>query len=86
MRGQVTPADPDRVIRPISVIRSLGVPPPCVYDINHDHVVNTVDLTVLLANFGAAIPPFGNGDLDGNGFVNTADLVVLLSKFGTACP
>lgn len=59
--------------------------PPCFGDVNADGVINTADLTGLLAQFGTAVPVGTGGDLDGNGFVNTADLVGLLSVFGTSC-
>lgn len=63
----------------------IPVPPVCVGDINGDLVVNTVDLTIFLGNFGLAVPTGTQGDLDGNGVVNTADLVIFLAAFGTNC-
>ncbi len=64
---------------------SLATPPVCLGDLDGDSAVNTNDLVIFLANFGATVPVFQNGDLDGNGQVNTADLVIFLSVFGTAC-
>ncbi len=61
-------------------------PPACLGDINGDLSINTLDLAVLLSNFGGVVPANSGGDFDGNGTVNTADLVFLLSVFGTACP
>ena len=69
------PADPNSV-----------PPPPCVGDINGDRIINTADLTILLANFGQAVPAGTLGDFDGNATVNTADLTTFLAAFGTACP
>jgi len=61
-------------------------PPPCPADLNNDHLINTGDLTVLLANFGGVVPPGTQGDLSGDGVVNTIDLSQMLGVFGTACP
>lgn len=55
-------------------------------DLTHDNAVDTVDLVVLLGNFGGSVPIGTNGDLTGDGIVNTADLVVLLGQFGRTCP
>ena len=60
--------------------------PPCPEDINHDGIINTVDLGSLLSHFGQSVPAGTLGDIDGNGLVNTVDLGKLLSKFGTSCP
>lgn len=61
-------------------------PPACPSDVNADHVVNTADLSALLAHFGHAVAPFTQGDADGDAFVNTADLSAMLGRFGSACP
>ncbi len=64
----------------------LNAPPiPCPPDINHDAVVNTADLAILLGNFGQTVPAFTSGDLNGDGVVNTADLLIMLGAFGTTC-
>lgn len=47
-------------------------------DINGDGVVNGIDLTMLLGNWGGS----GVGDVDGNGSVNGADLSAVLSSWG----
>lgn len=62
------------------------VPPACPADFNRDGVVNTIDLTILLANFGGVVTPFSNGDCNGDGPCDTNDLVIFLAAFGTACP
>lgn len=62
-------------------------PPPCPADLNGDRVINTGDLTLLLAQFGQTASPPGSGaDINGDGAVNTADLTIFLAKFGSACP
>ncbi|MFM9956963.1 MAG: hypothetical protein ACKVZJ_02720 [Phycisphaerales bacterium] len=48
--------------------------------------IDTADLTVILGNFGANVPPWTGGDLNGDGVVNTLDLTTFLGLFGTACP
>lgn len=58
---------------------------PCVADCTGDEVVNTADLTTLLARFGMNVYPGSPGDLNADGQVNTADLVLLLAAFGQAC-
>ena len=57
----------------------------CPGDYTGDGLVNTTDLTRLLANFGGTSSPCGSIDLNGDGVINTADLVILLSKFGNNC-
>lgn len=50
-------------------------------DVNGDRIVNLVDLSTLLSNFGK--PGIRTqGDLDGNGSVNLSDLTQLLANFG----
>ncbi len=62
---------------------SFRTPPsPCAGDANGDGATNTLDLTLMLGNFGSTVPPNTGGDLDGNGSVNTADLTTLLGGFG----
>lgn len=62
-------------------------PPVCTADLTGDEVVNTADLTVLLASFGKCPGDAGYntaaGALSpGSPCVNTADLTVLLVQFG----
>lgn len=61
----------------------------CTGDANADSVTNACDLNIMLANFGAFVPPsdgFTNyGDLNDDGVVNAADLSVLLSHWGLRC-
>jgi hypothetical protein len=45
--------------------------------VNGDSVVNGLDLTILLANWGTA----GAGDVDLNGKVDGADLAVLIAAW-----
>jgi hypothetical protein len=58
----------------------------CPEDIYEDGVVDTVDLLILLGNWGPC-PPEGPcpGDVDGSGAVGTADLLMLLAAWGP-CP
>ncbi len=54
-------------------------------DINHDCVVDLIDLATLLVNFGADNPTAFDGDFNVDGEVDLTDLSVLLSAFGTGC-
>ena len=55
----------------------------CDADLNNDGVINTADLSLLLAAFGntGCLP----SDLNGDGSVDSADLGILISQFGTTC-
>ena len=57
---------------------------PCIGDIYEDGEVNTVDLHILLGDWGDCPDPPEDcpSDLDGNGTVNTADLLLLLANWG----
>ena len=57
-------------------------PSPCQGDINLDGSTNTLDLTILLGNFGATVPANTGGDLNGDGTVDTLDLTNHLGGFG----
>ena len=50
-------------------------------DVNGDHIVNTEDLLLLLADWGCAGASCP-GDLNGDGGTNTADLLLLLAGWG----
>ncbi len=63
-----------------------GVLTLCQGDINADGTRNTADLTLLLVNFGQAVPTCTGGDLNSDGQVNTNDLTLLLVRFGQNCP
>lgn len=52
----------------------------CVGDINRDEVVDSADLSKLLANWTAS----GAGDLDGSGLIDASDLMILMNAWG-AC-
>jgi len=60
-------------------------PPDCQGDLNGDGQRNTIDLTLLLGNFGLSVPPGSLGDLNNDGQVNTVDLTLLLGSFGIPC-
>ncbi len=72
---------------PIEVFAMGGLPEPqCASDISGNGLVNLVDLSILLSNFGT----FGgsrheDGDIDGDGNVGLGDLSALLTDFGTSC-
>lgn len=76
--------NPDEALRPVLSV-SYTVPPPCVGDLNGDHAVNTVDLTLFLGAFGTSVTPGTSADLNNDGSVNTADLVLFLGAFGLPC-
>lgn len=59
--------------------------PPCIADLNNDHVVNGADLGILLAAWGACSSSPCTGDLNNDGVVNGADLGILLAAWGN-CP
>lgn len=63
---------------------ALPAPPVCA-DANCSGEINASDLSVLLSQFGTAIPPNSGADFNGDGVVNAADLSILLSQFGKAC-
>lgn len=56
----------------------------CTGDLNGDGAIDLADLSILLANFGAAGAP-EQGDLNGDGQVDLADLSILLTVFGQLC-
>ena len=53
-------------------------------DLNLDGTVDGVDLTALLAMWGALNPPYG--DLNGDGTVGGLDLTALLAHWGPVSP
>lgn len=53
-------------------------PPPLTGDLNGDHKVNLLDLSILLSHWGRS----GSGDFNGNGRVDIFDLSILLSHYG----
>ena len=56
----------------------------CLADVNHDHIVDGTDLTVILSSWGTNGGSAG-GDINGDGTVNGIDLASVLSGWG-ACP
>lgn len=66
-------------------LRVVTAPPHCAGDANGDAHVNGADLSVLLAQFGSAVPAATGADFNGDGLVNGADLSVLLGAFGSSC-
>ena len=56
----------------------------CLADVNHDHIVDGTDLTVILSTWGTNGGSAG-GDINGDGTVNGIDLTFILSGWGV-CP
>lgn len=65
----------------IDVCQGMGVVFRCPGDLDGNGGVDTGDVSLLLLNFGYAMPGDPN-DLDGSGQVNTADIGLLLLNFG----
>lgn len=55
-------------------------------DANRDGIVNTGDLSLLLANFNAANGTWGQGNFNDDAVVNTGDLSLLLANFNGTTP
>ena len=53
----------------------------CAADASGDHIVNGVDLAIILAGWGGP----GASDLDHNGATDGIDLAIVLAGWG-ACP
>jgi hypothetical protein len=51
-------------------------------DLNHDGLVNGVDLAIVLSNWGACGSGPCPGDIDRDGLVNGVDLAIVLSNWG----
>lgn len=65
-------------------LMQMPVDPPCPGDISGDGVVDLLDLSLLLSQFGQT----GNGltaDLNGDGAVDLTDLSIMLSNYGVNC-
>lgn len=56
----------------------------CPADLNGDGVVSTLDLLLLLADFGCVSNC--TADINGDGLSSTSDLLVLLAAYGDICP
>lgn len=92
--GQLTviaqPGSPGAHVGPTIVFDDNVAPPPvCPADANKDLAINSCDLSIVLGNFGSAVPPptstTNYGDANNDGLVNSADLSVLLANFGGSC-
>jgi hypothetical protein len=51
-------------------------------DVDGSGLVNSLDLTILLSQFGKSVPRNTGGDFNGDGLVTLADLTALLANFG----
>jgi len=67
------------------VLRLVSVTPACPGDANADGLVNGLDLSVLLSQFGASVEQWSGADLNGDGVINGLDVSVLLANFGDQC-
>jgi len=57
-------------------------PPPCP-DVSGDGLVNFIDITSILTNWGTSS---AYGDANGDGTVNFADITAVLTTWGMVCP
>lgn len=67
----------------ITLIPDVIEPPACPGDLNNDGVVDTVDLGLLLGEFGCSSDC--SADINEDGIINTEDLGELLGSFGSEC-
>ncbi len=67
-------------------IRAYRTNRPCLGDLNADTVVDLLDLSILLSNFGSTNATPEEGDLNGDQTIDLTDLSMLLVVFGTPCP
>jgi|GEM_PF-3146397 len=51
-------------------------------DLNGDGFINSLDVTLLLQNFGPVTPENMHMDMNGDGFINTADRTIIQQNFG----
>ena len=65
----------------IDACQGMGVVFECPGDLDGDGAVSNADVSLLLMNFGLAMPGDPN-DIDGDGAVNNADLSLMLLNFG----
>ena len=65
-------------------VSNTATPPPTVKkcDFNHDNLVDTNDLFILLANFNNTVPANTKGDCNNDTKVDTNDLFILLGVYG----
>jgi len=58
-------------------------------DVNHDGVVNALDLQVVIANYGQTVGSPGcdaRADANADGVVNALDLQIVIANFGMTVP
>jgi hypothetical protein len=71
----------------VTVNAGSGVDPRA--DLNHDGVVNALDLQIIIANFGKTVGTPGcdaRADANADGVVNALDLQIVIANFGQTVP
>ncbi len=68
-------------IEPLQLIGVSGLPETCPEDLSGDGVIDSIDLNILLAEFGTG----SCGDIDGDNDTDSFDLNLLLAVFGDPC-
>jgi hypothetical protein len=71
----------------VTVNPGSGVDPRA--DLNHDGVVNALDLQIVIANFGKTVGSPGcdaRADANADGVVNALDLQIVIANFGKTVP
>lgn len=88
VNGQPLTSDQRGLLRAYGANPDIGAyeaqPPSLMGDVNHDGTVNMADLTLLVRNFGKAVPLYEGGDLNGDGVVDASDWLLLARNFGKA--
>jgi hypothetical protein len=71
-----------------TVCASVNCPPPCLSDIDHNHVVNVGDLLAVINNWGPCAPPcppYCSPDINHDCVTNAGDLLAVINAWGP-CP
>ncbi len=60
--------------------------PACVFDVNHDSIVNSLDLQLAATHYGPALPKGSSPyDVNKDGYVNSIDLGQIAGHYGQRC-
>lgn len=71
--------------RGAGVLNVTCVSSACPGDGDGNRIVNFLDITNVLANFGSTVTPYTSGDTDGTGTVAFLDITTVLANFGNVC-